>query len=156
MRLIVDETDTVLILMQASSEGSIALLLGKALRDIGVKTIEYGMPDKNDTEKILEIIRKEKVTSIVALPTHMIALARQAGKREIASGAEGIYLRKRSSQRRIFSGQYGNDDGGCFSVHGIPNIMEWRKWDLDVQCPAGTAEDIISGKMTCTSNWSTL
>ncbi len=92
MRLIVDETDTVLILMQASSEGSIALLLGKALRDIGVKTIEYGMPDKNDTEKILEIIRKEKVTSIVALPTHMIALARQAEK-EIASGAEGIYLR---------------------------------------------------------------
>ena len=93
MRLIVDETDTVLILMPASSEGSIGLLLGKGLRDMGAKAIEYGVPSKKDEfGEILELIRREGVTSIVASPTHMIALARQAEK-EIAAGAEDVYLR---------------------------------------------------------------
>lgn len=92
MRLIIDETDKVLILMAASSEGSVGRLLGKGIREMGAKTIEYGLLDRNDSEKILKLIRDEGVTSIVALPTHMIALARQAEK-EAASGKGESFLR---------------------------------------------------------------
>ncbi|MDO4177035.1 MAG: AMP-binding protein [Bacillota bacterium] len=92
MRLIADSTDKVLILMPALSEGSLGLLLGQGIRDMGAQAIEYGLPDKKDMEKILQLIRDEGVTSVVASPTHMIALARQAEK-EMANGAEEIYLR---------------------------------------------------------------
>ncbi|MCQ2546633.1 MAG: AMP-binding protein [Clostridia bacterium] len=92
MRLIVDDSDKVLILMPATSEGSVGLLLGKGLREMGAETIEYGVPTKDDIPEILRRIREEGVTSIVASPTHMIALARQAEK-EMANGAEDIYLR---------------------------------------------------------------
>ena len=92
MRLIVDETDKVLILMPAASEGSIGLLLGKGLRDLGAEVIEYGLPGKKDAEKILNLIREEGVTSVVAMPTHMVAIARQAEK-EAEAGGEEVYLR---------------------------------------------------------------
>ncbi len=100
MRLIVDESDKVLILMPARIPGSIGLLLGQGLRDMGAEAIEYGMPDfktnESDTvEEILQIIKDKGVTSIVALPTHMIRLAREAEKRELAGPAvrDGIQLR---------------------------------------------------------------
>ncbi|MDO4472085.1 MAG: AMP-binding protein [Bacillota bacterium] len=92
MRLIVDETDKVLILMPAASEGSIGLLLGKGLRDLGAEVIEYGLPGKKDAEKILNLIREEGVTSVVAMPTHMVAIARQVEK-EAEAGGEEVYLR---------------------------------------------------------------
>ena len=125
MRLICDETDTVLILMPAASEGSIGKLLGEGLRRFGARTIEYGVPfmetqtatlDGGDAgtsdgatspaegatwkqssraeeaDKILQLIRDEGVTSVVATPTHMVALAR-AMERQAAAGEEEIYLR---------------------------------------------------------------
>lgn len=127
MRLIVDETDTILVLMPARSEGSIGRLFGDAVRRFGAKAIEYGVPfmDTNEPEKaeekaadgadgqtadgaaagtwkqsnkteeadqILQIIRDEGVTCVLATPTHMVALAR-ALERQVAAGADEIYLR---------------------------------------------------------------
>lgn len=80
MRLICDPSDVVLILMPANVPGSIGKLLGQGLRDMGAKAIEYGLPVsiKDEAADIIDIMKKEKVTSIVALPTHMIKLAREA------------------------------------------------------------------------------
>ncbi|MGI6766487.1 MAG: DVU_1553 family AMP-dependent CoA ligase [Lentihominibacter sp.] len=100
MRLIVDESDKVLILMPAKIPGSIGLLLGQGLKDLGAEAIEYGLPDFRSNEagaveEILNIIAEENVTSIVGLPTHMIRLAREAEKRGLAGPAvrDGIQLR---------------------------------------------------------------
>ena len=95
MRLIIDGTDKVLILMPSSSEGSIGRLLGRGIRDMGAQAIEYGEPFKTgaaEAADILKLMRDEKVTSVVVTPTHMVALAR-ALNREIESGGEAIYPR---------------------------------------------------------------
>lgn len=92
MRLIVDGSDKVLILMPSRSEGSIGKLLGRGLGDMGVSSIEYGVPQKKDSEKILALIRDEGVTCVVASPTHMVALARAASKEADSDGRQ-TYLR---------------------------------------------------------------
>lgn len=105
MRLIADETDKVLILMPASSDGSIGKLLGKGTRGQGIEVIEYGEPFKATAEEgettnasaveaaeILDLIRREGVTCVVAKPTAMIALER-ALSRDLEGGGEEIYLR---------------------------------------------------------------
>ncbi|MCI7146387.1 MAG: AMP-binding protein [Clostridiales bacterium] len=89
MRLIVDSSDKVLILMPAAVPGSIGLLLGQGLRDLGAEAVEYGIPDlPKDTKKLLKLIKDEGITSVVALPRHMIALAREA-----EAAGEDIQLR---------------------------------------------------------------
>lgn len=101
MRLIVDESDTVLILMQALSEGSVGKLLGKGLREAGVRSIEYGLPFgagcdaasvREEAGRILQLMRKEGVTSIVAMPTHMAVLAKLQQQEE-AEGREKTELK---------------------------------------------------------------
>lgn len=85
MRLIVDETDTVLILMPAKMPGSIGKLLGEGLRRLGARAIEYGIPGDPEQEKpleeelqsILDLMEREHVTSAVALPVHMRMLAQR-------------------------------------------------------------------------------
>lgn len=86
MRLIADSSDKVLILMPAAIPGSIGLLLGRGLKDMGAATIEYGIPQlPKDTRKILKLIKEEGVTCIVAMPRHMVALAREAENIQLRS-----------------------------------------------------------------------
>ena len=110
MRLIVDESDTVLILMPASSDGSIGKLLGKGLRGAGVNAIEYGLPFRNDSgdgitktgdslanteieaREILQLMREKSITSVVAVPAHMAVLA-EAALQETAFKDETVKLR---------------------------------------------------------------
>lgn len=81
MQLIVDKSDCVLILMPARIEGSIGRLLAEALQEIGVKTVAYGLPgfgndgSSDEAAELIDIIKSEGVTSAVAMPTHMKALA---------------------------------------------------------------------------------
>ncbi len=85
MRFIVDETDTVLILMPAKMPGSIGRLLGEGLRRLGARPIEYGIPGDpeqgksldEELQSILELMEREHVTSAVALPVHMRMLAQK-------------------------------------------------------------------------------
>lgn len=85
MRLIVDSSDKVLILMPARVAGSIGLLLGQGLRDLGAEAVEYGLPDfsgaagDKQVKELIELIKEEGITSIVGLPTHLIKIAREAG-----------------------------------------------------------------------------
>lgn len=78
MKLIVDESDVFMILMPCSRPGSIGVLLREGLERNGVRVISYGLPDGNDSEKILQIMEKERVTSCVALATQLAAIAEKA------------------------------------------------------------------------------
>lgn len=75
MKLIVDENDTCMILMPCQRPGSIGILLKEGLERSGVKVVPYGLPNGADTEKILEIMEKEQVTSCVALATQLAHIA---------------------------------------------------------------------------------
>lgn len=75
MKLIVDSSDTVMILMPCERPGSIGTLLKEGLEKSGVKVIPYGLPDGTDAEKILSIMEAERVTNCVALPTHLSQIA---------------------------------------------------------------------------------
>lgn len=75
MKLIVDKSDNVLILMPARMPGSIGKLLGQGLRNLGAGVIEYGLPEPDELPELIEIIDDRNVTSVVALPTHMRTLA---------------------------------------------------------------------------------
>jgi len=78
MKLIVDETDVFMILMPCQRPGSIGTLLKDALERSGVRVVMYGLPDGNDTDKILSIMEREGVTSCVALATQLSAIAEKS------------------------------------------------------------------------------
>jgi len=98
IRMVIDETDTVLLLMplEESTSGS---LFAQAAERIGAKAIAYGEAfmeketgGREESDRILQLIREEGVTSVIASPTHMVALARAAA-RQAETGADDIYLR---------------------------------------------------------------
>lgn len=100
MQLLVDKNDKILILMPAKITGSIGKLLSKGLRNFGADTVDYGLPqikyqaapEENDQElgKILDIMIQQKITSIVALPTHLKMLAEYVLHKGIASEAFAV------------------------------------------------------------------
>ena len=83
MQLMVDQTDTVMILMPCQRPGSIGDLLRKGLERFGVKVVPYGLPDGTDDQRILEAMEREQVTCTVALASQLAVLAGKAGKRQI-------------------------------------------------------------------------
>ena len=98
MGLVIDETDTVLLLMPLE-EGSARERFAKAAQAIGAKVVEYGEAfiqkesgGREEADEILKIIRGAGVTCVVASPTHMVSLSR-AAVRQAEAGEEEIYLR---------------------------------------------------------------
>ena len=98
LKLVVDETDTVLILLPSDEIGA-GKFFADAANNIGAKAIEYGEAftqtetgGREEADKILQLIRDEGVTCVIASPTHMVALARAAA-RQTEEGADDIYLR---------------------------------------------------------------
>lgn len=90
MQLIVNKTDRVLILMPARVPGSIGILLGRALENLGIEILPYGLPGGGSEEMrdILKLMREEGITSVVALPTHMRMLADLLAEERADSGVE--------------------------------------------------------------------
>ncbi len=88
MKLIVDESDTVMILMPCQRPGSIGVLLKEGLERSGVKVVPYGLPDGTDTENILEIMEREQVTNCVALATQLAAIAENVTEHNTSAGTE--------------------------------------------------------------------
>ncbi|MGN0703880.1 MAG: DVU_1553 family AMP-dependent CoA ligase [Lentihominibacter sp.] len=81
MQLLVDCSDKVLILMPAKMPGSIGRLLSEGLRNFGADTVDYGLPETEaEMQPLLELMKEQHVTSVVALPTHMRMLAEHAAK----------------------------------------------------------------------------
>lgn len=80
MKLIVNASDVFMILMPCQTVGSIGVLLQEALERSGLKVIPYGIPRGDDIEQILHIMEREQVTGVVALPSHLKAIAKESGK----------------------------------------------------------------------------
>ena len=78
MQLLVDASDTVMILMPCRRPGSIGDLLKQGLERLGASVVPYGLPDGQDDEAILQLMEEKQVTCTVALATQLAALARQA------------------------------------------------------------------------------
>lgn len=81
MQLLADSRDKILILMPAERPGSIGTLLAQGLSNFGAGSIRYGLPKTNwaeslqETADLLDLIRREGVSGVVALPLHMKCLA---------------------------------------------------------------------------------
>ncbi|MBI5928027.1 MAG: AMP-binding protein [Chloroflexi bacterium] len=75
MSTFTDPTDRVLILLPGESGGSVGDLLATALQQLGAVPIKHG--PVHDPLLTLDIIRREKITGMVGVPTHVLALARQ-------------------------------------------------------------------------------
>ncbi|MCQ3929802.1 MAG: phenylacetate--CoA ligase family protein [Chloroflexi bacterium] len=67
--------DRVLILLPGESAGSVGDLLATALQQLGAVPIKHG--PVRDPLATLNIIWEEKITGMVGVPTHVLALARQ-------------------------------------------------------------------------------
>ncbi len=98
LKLVIDETDTVLILLP-TEDGGTGKFFSDAADNIGAKTIKYGEAftrtesgGREEADQILQLIRDEGITCVIASPTHMVALARAAA-RQAEAGADEIYLR---------------------------------------------------------------
>jgi phenylacetate-CoA ligase len=66
--------DRVLILLPGERPGSVGDLLAEALRRLGAHPVKHG--PVQDIFTTLEVLRKEKVDSLVGIPTQVLALAR--------------------------------------------------------------------------------
>lgn len=92
MKLIVDERDVFMILMPCRRPGSIGALLKEGLERDGVRVIPYGIPDGSDSERILQIMEKERVTSCVAMATQLAAIAEKAVETKYDIGMKSVLL----------------------------------------------------------------
>jgi phenylacetate-coenzyme A ligase PaaK-like adenylate-forming protein len=79
MKNLVDETDVLLILLPCARPGSVGDILRQGLERGGTKTIPYGAVPRDGGAKdaeVLELIRNERVTSLVGGPVEIARLAR--------------------------------------------------------------------------------
>ncbi len=76
MENLIDSTDTLLILMPTKTPGSIGDLLRKGVERMGARVVPKGPLSQEETyEELQDLIKSEKVTSIVATPTQIRLLA---------------------------------------------------------------------------------
>jgi len=81
MSTFTERGDRVLILLPGHTPGSIGDLLGLALAQLGAAAIQHG--PVRDPAATLDVMRREQVSMIVGLPTHVLALVRQPGGADI-------------------------------------------------------------------------
>lgn len=144
MQLMADSSDNVLILMPARMPGSIGRLLSQGIKNFGASTIEYGLPDMKpaeltdsktaeEAEKILELIKQENVTGIVALPTHMAMLA-EVMQRKCRSILKQANIPEVSNDicRREFAKNIGTvcSNESCLSEDSLYERISSVKWVL--------------------------
>ncbi|MDD2214996.1 MAG: AMP-binding protein [Eubacteriales bacterium] len=79
MKNLVDENDTVLILLPCQRPGSVGDLLNTGLKRLGCRSVPFGLPDITDTEvlnRLCKIIETESITSFVGSPQEAVCLAK--------------------------------------------------------------------------------
>lgn len=75
MRLMVEETDVVLILLPHERPGSVGDLLARGLERFGARTVRYGLV--SDFKEVAELAEKAGVTAMVGAPSQIEKLAMQ-------------------------------------------------------------------------------
>ena len=76
MSTFTDPGDRVLILLPGATPGSVGDLLAAGLRRLGATPIPHG--PVRDAAATLDVMRRERADVLVGVPTHVLALARQA------------------------------------------------------------------------------
>ena len=169
MQLMANAHDKVLILMPAKVPGSIGKLLAKGLGGFGSESIEYGLPDmgphKNyeanmqEAKHIIDVIREEGVTGVVALPTHMELIA-EAFEGYGSSvqwvllsaeyvGDEQVELIEKTFNCKVYE-HYGMTEMGlgCAVACGFGNGYHVREMDLYIEIiDPETGEGVPDGEV---------
>jgi phenylacetate-coenzyme A ligase PaaK-like adenylate-forming protein len=131
MRVMVDESDLLMILLPCERPGSVGDLLRRGLARGGTATIPYGPVSRNDgsgDEAVLSIIRERGVSSIVGGPVETARLARKGA--DCAANVRSVLL----------STEYVSDENRR-------TIEEY--WDCKVFEHYGTTESGLGGAMAC-------
>jgi phenylacetate-coenzyme A ligase PaaK-like adenylate-forming protein len=76
MSCLVSDMDRVLILLPGQSTGSVGDLLAAGLQSCGIFALKYG--PVRDVEDVLRVIHNEKITSLVGVPSQVLAMVRWA------------------------------------------------------------------------------
>lgn len=80
--------DRVLILLPGGTPGSVGDLLATAAQRLGAAPIQHG--PVSDPAETLDVIREERITVVVGLPTHVLALVRHPGRQP--AGIKSVLL----------------------------------------------------------------
>lgn len=143
MGSMVDENDRVLILRPCRKPGSQGDLMRHALERIGVETVPYGPlnDDVADWGVYLDLLRLEKITSIVGTTSEIVNLAQvAAGRAKDRRYAEAVAEIKSRMKSVILSGEYVTDD----KVEAIKDA-----WNCKIYEHYGVIEMGIGGLFGC-------
>jgi phenylacetate-coenzyme A ligase PaaK-like adenylate-forming protein len=131
MRVMVDESDLVLILLPCERPGSVGDLLRRGLARGGTASVPYGPVARDDDSKdaeVLALIRERKVSSVVGGPAEIARLARSGGP--CAASVKSVLL----------STEYVSDENRkTIETH----------WDCKVFEHYGSTESGLGGAMAC-------
>lgn len=141
MQLLVDSSDTIMILMPCQRPGSIGDLLAEGLRRLGAEAVPYGLPNGKDDQKILDIMEEKQVTCTVALATHLASLAEKAKNyripmKTVLLSAEYVSAESRRMIRnawncRIFE-HYGMTEMGLGCAVSCPELSGYHIREADL------------------------
>ena len=133
MQVMTKPGDVFMILIPGKTPGSVGDLLKQGLERGGIKVIPYGYPasDEGQDAEVLEIIKSERVTSLVGTPP---ATARLAAK----SAGRGIKVRT-----ALITSEFVSQDN--------VDIIE-KNWDCEVFEHYGMTETGLGGAMACGSH----
>ncbi|MDR2089333.1 MAG: AMP-binding protein [Clostridiales Family XIII bacterium] len=134
MRVMVDESDLVLILLPCERPGSVGDLLRRGLARGGTESIPYGPLPRDDASldaAVLDLIRARRVSALVGGPAEIARLARGGA----ANGVNGASVRS-----VLLSTEYVSDENRR-------TIEEC--WDCKVFEHYGTTESGLGGAMAC-------
>jgi phenylacetate-CoA ligase len=130
MSTLVGPGDRVLILLPGSLPGSVGDLLKNGLERMGAQAIPHG--PVSDPWRTLDVLHRERVTSLVGIPVQVLALARldKAGRRPRPTGLRSVLL----STDRV--------------PYAVAAVLEMT-WDCDVYNHYGTTEMGLGGGVDC-------
>jgi phenylacetate-CoA ligase len=121
--------DRVMILVPGEPAGSAGALLGEAFRRLGATPIVHGLP--RDLAAAVAVMRREQPAVLVGVPTHALALARQA------EGSPGVPIHPRSV---FLIGDHVSDS--------IVRALE-HSWGCEVFEHYGLTETALGGGVDC-------
>lgn len=99
MTTFTDDTDRVMIFMPGSTEGSVGSLLTKGLARFGCGAVVYG--PVRDYEDAMKALIREKITSVVGIPSQILTLSRTGGAEKVRLKSvllSADYVPKRASE----------------------------------------------------------
>lgn len=137
LRVMVNPDDVFLILLPCKTPGSVGDLIRIGLERDGVKVIPFGLPspDQSQDEEVINLIEKEKVTSLVGMPTIVARLAIKSAQGLTETNSSSVSMRT-----ALLSAEY-------VSQENVDTIE--KSWNCEVFEHYGMTETGLGGAMAC-------